>query len=106
MLLERWLPAYAPPKVTILPMTLFDASGHTEEHETVNIERPSKAKLNIKHTLTKWLLDSMTIGALLNTIAFLVLMGILKGQSRARIAKNVRTVSYASPLECSCCTTP
>lgn len=91
-LLERGLPAYAPDKITMLPMTKFDGREHKKEHE-VDEEPSSKPKLNIKHTLMKWFIDCMTIGALLNTVAFLTLMGLLKGQPRAQIVNNLRTVS-------------
>lgn len=39
----------------------------------------------------KWFIDCMTIGALFNTVMFLVLIGVLKGQARETVAKNIRT---------------
>jgi len=77
-------------------MTNMDARELKDEHDAVNGELSLKPKLNIKHTLMKWFIDCMTIGALLNTIAFLVLMGLLKGQARQKISSNVRTVSRAA----------
>ncbi|KAI0391178.1 hypothetical protein F5Y17DRAFT_441514 [Xylariaceae sp. FL0594] len=50
-----------------------------------------KQKLNIKNTLAKWFIDCITLGAIFNTVAFFVLMGVLKGQSGAVILSNVRT---------------
>lgn len=88
--LERWLPAYAPDKVAMLPLTTADAREDKDDHENVDIGPSSKLKLNIKHTLMKWFIDCMTLGALFNTVAFLVLMGLLKGQSRQQIGTNVR----------------
>lgn len=38
----------------------------------------------------KWFIDCMTIGALFNTIMFLVLIGGLKGQGIEQIMRNVR----------------
>lgn len=50
--------------------------------------------------MTKWFIDCITMGAIMNTVAFLVLMGIMKGQSGAQIGNNIRTVS--SLLEPPC----
>lgn len=99
--LERWLPAYAPDKVAMLPLTTADAREDKDDHENVDIGPSSKLKLNIKHTLMKWFIDCMTLGALFNTVAFLVLMGLLKGQSRQQIGTNVRVVSPDSSSACS-----
>ena len=81
----------------MLPMTTFDSRKHEGDYEPEDgsIQPLSKPKLDIKHTFMKWFIDCMTVGALLNTVAFLVLMGLMKGQPRAQIASNVRTVSYA-----------
>jgi hypothetical protein len=40
------------------------------------------------------------VGAMLNTVAFLLLMGIMKGQAGAAIAHNIRTVSPVSVTVC------
>ncbi|KAK5956357.1 hypothetical protein OHC33_002934 [Knufia fluminis] len=90
-LLERRLPAYAPDKVTMLPMTTFDRADQKGGDENESAEPIAKPKLNIKHTLMKWFIDCMTMGALMNTVAFLVLMGVMKGQSTERITNNIRT---------------
>ncbi|CAJ2509768.1 Uu.00g056680.m01.CDS01 [Anthostomella pinea] len=50
-----------------------------------------KPKLNIRNTLSKWFIDCITLGAIFNTVAFFVLMGIMKRQPLAQIAHNVRT---------------
>jgi hypothetical protein len=47
-------------------------------------------KLNWRNTFAKWFIDCITIGALLNTAAFFILMGVLKGQTTAQIGHNVR----------------
>ncbi|KAI1812279.1 hypothetical protein GGS20DRAFT_28577 [Poronia punctata] len=49
-----------------------------------------KPKLNVKNTLTKWFIDCITLGAIFNTVAFFILMGLLKGQSGSVIMYNVR----------------
>ncbi|KXJ97633.1 hypothetical protein Micbo1qcDRAFT_156583 [Microdochium bolleyi] len=51
--------------------------------------RPRR-KLNWHNTLTKWFIDCITLGALFNTVAFFVLMGLLKNQSPGQIVANVR----------------
>lgn len=55
-----------------------------------------KPKLNIRNTFTKWFMDCILLGAIFNTVAFLVIMGILKGQSLEIIGQNIRTVSGIS----------
>ncbi|KAF2152750.1 hypothetical protein K461DRAFT_278997 [Myriangium duriaei CBS 260.36] len=42
------------------------------------------------NTLKKWVLDCFTVGALLNTLAFLVIMGVLKGNDVWEIAFRIR----------------
>lgn len=50
-----------------------------------------KPKLNLRNTFSKWFIDCITLGAIFNTVAFFVLMGVLKRQPAALIARNVRT---------------
>ncbi|KAI0155755.1 hypothetical protein BJ166DRAFT_340948 [Pestalotiopsis sp. NC0098] len=52
------------------------------------------ARLNWSNTLTKWFIDCITIGALVNTTAFFILMGLLKGQTAAQIGHNVRYETF------------
>ena len=47
---------------------------------------------SMRNTLTKWFVDCITAGAIMNTIAFLVIMGIMKGQGADQIGSNIRTV--------------
>jgi hypothetical protein len=54
-------------------------------------EMTPKPKLNIKNTLMKWFIDCITLGALFNTVAFFILMGMLKRQPGAVIMQNIRT---------------
>lgn len=93
-LLERLFPAYETASSTLLPLTHLDKKEDTQEEDDPT---QAKRKLNIKNTLTKWFIDCMTFGALLNTVAFLVLIGILKGQSKDQIVNHVRTVSTKPP---------
>ncbi|KJK78331.1 hypothetical protein H634G_06504 [Metarhizium anisopliae BRIP 53293] len=41
------------------------------------------------NTLTKWFIDCITVGAVLNTVAFLVIMGVLKARSPGSIWQSV-----------------
>ena len=50
----------------------------------------SKPKLNKKNTLIKWFVDCITVGAIMNTTAFLLIIGLLKGYDLAIIRKNIR----------------
>ncbi|KAI0400361.1 hypothetical protein F4802DRAFT_585255 [Xylaria palmicola] len=50
-----------------------------------------KPRLNLRNTLAKWFIDCITVGAVLNTVAFFVLMGALKRQPAAVVAANVRS---------------
>ena len=56
----------------------------------------AQPKFGLRNTLTKWFVDCITAGAIMNTIAFLVIMGIMKGQGAAQIGSNIRTVRFAS----------
>ncbi|KAI1349873.1 hypothetical protein F5Y01DRAFT_168972 [Xylaria sp. FL0043] len=49
-----------------------------------------KPKLNLKNTFTKWFIDCITLGAIFNTVAFFILMGMLKRQPVAVIGHNIR----------------
>lgn len=91
LLLERWFPAYA------RPSTVSSNSKDGRDIEKGGARQVEDAggssKLNIRNTLTKWFVDCMTVGALVNTVAFLVLMGVMKGHGMGQIGQNLRTVS-------------
>ncbi|KAI1488330.1 hypothetical protein F5X96DRAFT_645980 [Biscogniauxia mediterranea] len=48
-------------------------------------------RLNVRNTLSKWFIDCITLGAVMNTVAFFILMGFLKRQPLAQIGHNIRT---------------
>ncbi|KAK5629527.1 hypothetical protein RRF57_005242 [Xylaria bambusicola] len=50
-----------------------------------------KPSLNVKNILIKVFIDCITLGAIVNTVAFFVLMGLLKRQPVAVIGHNIRT---------------
>ncbi|KAI0129068.1 hypothetical protein BJ170DRAFT_594887 [Xylariales sp. AK1849] len=88
--LERSFPAYE------RKTALSDVEGQRMAKEEVGLghegaSTEQKPKLNWRNTMTKWFIDCMTLGAIMNTVAFFVLMGILKGQSTSQIGHNVRT---------------
>lgn len=97
--LERSFPAYIDPR----PASA-DASGH-ELKPTNPDGGPSPAaleagagasvpepKFSLRNTLTKWFVDCITLGAIMNTMAFLVIMGAMKGQGLGQIYYNIQTV--------------
>ena len=50
-----------------------------------------RGRLHYRNTILKWFIDCITLGALMNTTAFLVIMGYMKGQSGEKILHNLRT---------------
>ncbi|KAF4995750.1 hypothetical protein FDECE_12699 [Fusarium decemcellulare] len=62
--------------------------GYEERMEQVNRDRDPK--FSMRNTLTKWFVDCITAGAIMNTIAFLIIMGILKGQATSTIWTNIK----------------
>lgn len=96
ILLEKWFPAYA--RTSSASDTPKDGRD-VEKGVAGQAENASgKPKLNMRNTLIKWFVDCMTVGALLNTVAFLILMGLMKGQEMGMIEQNLRTVSAISCL--------
>lgn len=91
LLLEKWFPAHA----RTSPASDKSKDGRDVEKGGVGQaeDASGKPKLNIRNTLIKWFIDCMTVGALWNTVAFLFLMGIMKGQAMGEIGQNLRTVS-------------
>ncbi|KAH0292677.1 putative integral membrane protein, Mpv17/PMP22 family [Aureobasidium namibiae CBS 147.97] len=94
--LERLFPARKPstPAKPTLPCYedrehdgLIDNQGSQQEEELVT-------KLDWKNTVVKWLLDCMTLGALLNVTAFIILMSLMKGRSSSQIGNALRTDTF------------
>lgn len=94
IVLEKWYPAHAS---TSKGSENFPGREDIEKDGVGQAEDASgKPKLNIRNTLIKWFIDCMTVGALWNTVAFLILMGVMKGQEMGEIGQNLRTVSAIS----------
>jgi hypothetical protein len=66
--------------------------GYEERMAQINKDR--EPQFSMRNTLTKWFVDCITAGAIMNTIAFLIIMGLLKGQGGSQIWSNIKTVSY------------
>lgn len=89
LLLEKWFPAHA----RTSPASDNSKDGRDIEKEGARQveDARGKPKLNMRNTLAKWFVDCMTVGALVNTVAFLVLMGLMKGHGMGQIGENLRT---------------
>ncbi|KAI1144300.1 hypothetical protein F5Y05DRAFT_364250 [Hypoxylon sp. FL0543] len=88
-LLERSFPAYERRTHTAPDDIEKQAAASEDVAERGNMEQ--KPKLNWRNTFSKWFIDCITLGAIFNTVAFFVLMGILKRQSMDQIGHNIRT---------------
>jgi len=51
-------------------------------------------RLNWRNTRMKWFVDCITMGALFNTIGFLILIGLLKGKSIPEITSTIRQDTF------------
>ncbi|KAH7220793.1 hypothetical protein BKA60DRAFT_456621 [Fusarium oxysporum] len=63
--------------------------GYEERMAQINKDR--EPQFSMRNTLTKWFVDCITAGAIMNTIAFLIIMGLLKGQGGSQIWSNIKT---------------
>jgi hypothetical protein len=88
--LERSFPAYerkTPARDVESQLRNKEEVGLGSGHEAPAEQKP---RLNVRNTVTKWFIDCITLGAVMNTVAFFVLMGLLKRQSMTQIGYNVR----------------
>ena len=95
-LLESTFPAYDRSLAGSLPLAERDVEKYSRARgDDADFEershRASKPRLNLKNTITKWFIDCITLGAVMNTGAFFIIMGILKGQTSRKIMHNIRT---------------
>lgn len=107
-LLERTFPAY------LSPQQVEDRKKEDDDIELkgagegliegdMGTQNEGRGRFSLRNTLTKWFVDCITMGAIMNTIAFLVLMGIMKRQGAAQISANIRTVSQGTPFLVKIC---
>ncbi|TIA39329.1 hypothetical protein D6C78_03385 [Aureobasidium pullulans] len=100
--LERVFPGRKPIDSTKTVLPRYEIREHDEllGEDVLQLEEEIETKLDWKNTMIKWFVDCMTLGALLNTAAFLILMGIMKGRSPGEIETALRTdifpIIYAS----------
>ncbi|RDA89598.1 hypothetical protein CP533_6231 [Ophiocordyceps camponoti-saundersi (nom. inval.)] len=83
--LERSFPSH--PRVSVIASDDIELKAAEEATPAPAPIRP----LSIRNTATKWFVDCITLGALGNTVAFLLLMGLLKGQPAVHIWHNIRS---------------
>jgi hypothetical protein len=69
------------------------ASGSLSTFSRLSRSSPT-AGLNYRNTALKWFIDCITLGAIMNTVAFLVLMGLLKHHSWAQIGTSLREETW------------
>lgn len=92
--LERLFPGRKPLNVTKATLPHYEVRDHDGllvEDGQQEREQP-ETRLDWKNTMIKWFIDCMTLGALLNTAAFIIIMGIMKGRSIQQIGSAMRTV--------------
>ncbi|KAL7906515.1 hypothetical protein GGI35DRAFT_471075 [Trichoderma velutinum] len=97
--LEKSFPAYPPIRqsrdhggkdIELKAMEEAAAGASIGEGFQSQPEATTQSKFSIRNTLTKWFIDCITAGAIMNTVAFLVIMGLLKGQPMAQISSNIK----------------
>ncbi|KAI8661395.1 hypothetical protein NCS55_01009600 [Fusarium keratoplasticum] len=96
--LERTFPAYPSgrPQERIGDIEMTPAEDAPElkegyEERMAEVNRDREPKFSMKNTLTKWFVDCISAGAIMNTVAFLIIMGVLKGQASSQIWSNIKT---------------
>jgi hypothetical protein len=100
--LEQKLPAYVAPQqphYQSIELQRIEEAGHVDARrpaQSLHVAG-SEGKFSWRNTAAKWFIDCITVGAVLNTVAFLVLMGIMKARSVSAIWQSTVEVS-AVPL--------
>ncbi|KAI1020101.1 hypothetical protein LB503_006284 [Fusarium chuoi] len=61
------------------------------EERMAQINKDKEPQFSMRNTFTKWFVDCISAGAIMNTIAFLIIMGLLKGQGGSQIWSNIKT---------------
>ncbi|OAQ87666.1 SET domain-containingprotein [Purpureocillium lilacinum] len=96
-LLERRLPAYPVDArrqkkqqqrdVELKGLEEAARDSHNADHGSGMVT----PRFSLRNTLAKWCIDCMTAGAVMNTVAFLAIMGLLKSQPGSQIWHNIKT---------------
>jgi hypothetical protein len=87
--LERTWPGYEAGATPMPPKDDIELAEKGDRVAEKEREQP-KPRLNKRNTLIKWFVDCITVGAILNTTAFLLIIGVLKGYDMAKIRQNIR----------------
>lgn len=85
--LENSLPGYE--HSSQRPITTFDLEKQSQGDTSSDQSHGQRPKLNLRNTIAKAFIDC-TIGAVLNTVAFFIMMGLFKRQPVDQIFYNVR----------------
>lgn len=95
--LERQFPAYIAaqqPQYQSIELQRIEEGSQLGTSQAEQAPHGARESFSLRNTLTKWFIDCMTAGAILNTVAFLVIMGILKGHSFAAVWQSLIDVSF------------
>ncbi|KAF2152749.1 hypothetical protein K461DRAFT_321713 [Myriangium duriaei CBS 260.36] len=85
--LERNFPAYPPRSGGGIELA---ERGEVNEKKLDDRPEGDEGKFNWGNTIRKWVLDCWTLGAVFNTLAFLTIMGAMKGKGGEEILAAVR----------------
>ncbi|KAH0388210.1 hypothetical protein KCU92_g1098, partial [Aureobasidium melanogenum] len=99
--LERVFPGRKPlnPTKTILPHYEIREHDNLSGEDGLQQQEEPETKLDWKNTMIKWFIDCITLGALLNTGVFIIIMGIMKGRSMHQIGNALRTAILSTFLK-------
>jgi hypothetical protein len=92
---QQWLERTFPGRKDAEHDDGIDLAERGKEKVDEPVTPKPKGNLNWRNTMTKWFIDCITLGAIFNTIAFLILINLLKGnrpQIMMRAIKNVRQI--------------
>jgi hypothetical protein len=91
--LERTWPGYEV-SAMLLPskddLELAERGWSDNVAEKEKEKQLTKLKFSKKNTMIKWFVDCITLGAVFNTVAFLLIIGVLKGTDMATIRHKIR----------------
>lgn len=67
---------------------LGESQGFLEKEKDVETEQ--KEEFNWANTFKKWFIDCISMGAIMNTVAFLIIMGLMKSKTLPDIGEAIR----------------
>ncbi|KAI9150432.1 PXMP2/4 family protein [Paramyrothecium foliicola] len=87
--LEKTFPAYPAGRQANVRSDIELKAMEEASRDGEVMPTPAQPVFSYRNTITKWFVDCITMGAIMNTVAFLVLMGIMKGQGTTQIWNNI-----------------